>query len=63
MEENLCADLKVKGGPTQYWQDIPNKVIGECMSTVFGYCFHLTLAFLCEAVFCVCSPFACVCSV
>ncbi len=31
MPRRIKAVLKVKGGPTRYWQRVPNKVASECI--------------------------------
>lgn len=32
MDQNLNGEF-LKGGPTQYQSDVPNKVYGECISS------------------------------
>ncbi len=33
MPRKIKAVLKAKGGPTRYWQGVPNKVASECIAT------------------------------
>ena len=48
MPRRIKAILKSKGGPTRYYQGVPNKVASECrsniqfLSNLFTYCVQLT---------------------